>query len=40
MSMEFGIDITFARGYLKDANGPTVEAEGVLIRPAWARDAG
>lgn len=31
---------TFARGYLKDANGATVEAEGVFIRPAWARDAG
>lgn len=31
---------TFARGYLRDANGPTVEAEGVFIRPAWARDAG
>jgi acyl-coenzyme A thioesterase PaaI-like protein len=31
---------TFARGYLKDAEGPTVEAEGVFIRPAWARDAG
>ncbi|RAV16255.1 PaaI family thioesterase [Mycolicibacterium sp. GF69] len=31
---------TFARGYLIDAEGPTVEAEGVFIRPAWARDAG
>jgi acyl-coenzyme A thioesterase PaaI-like protein len=31
---------TFARGYLKDADGPTVEAEGVFIRPACARDAG
>ncbi|OBB38802.1 PaaI family thioesterase [Mycobacterium sp. 852002-51961_SCH5331710] len=31
---------TFARGYLLDAEGPTVEAEGVFIRPAWARDAG
>ncbi|SEH75114.1 Acyl-coenzyme A thioesterase PaaI, contains HGG motif [Mycolicibacterium rutilum] len=31
---------TFARGYLKDADGATVEAEGVFIRPAWARDAG
>jgi acyl-coenzyme A thioesterase PaaI-like protein len=31
---------TFARGYLKDADGTTVEAEGVFIRPAWARDAG
>ncbi|WP_326546273.1 PaaI family thioesterase [Mycolicibacterium sp. ND9-15] len=31
---------TFARGYLIDAEGPTVEAEGVFIRPAWARDVG
>jgi acyl-coenzyme A thioesterase PaaI-like protein len=31
---------TFARGYLIDAEGPTVEAEGVFIRPVWARDAG
>lgn len=31
---------TFAKGYLKDADGVTVEAEGVFIRPAWARDAG
>lgn len=31
---------TFARGYLKDAEGATVEAEGVFILPAWARDAG
>jgi acyl-coenzyme A thioesterase PaaI-like protein len=31
---------TFARGYLSDADGATVEAEGVFIRPAWARDAG
>lgn len=31
---------TFARGYLKDAQGITVEAEGVFIKPAWARDAG
>ncbi|WP_370375177.1 PaaI family thioesterase [Mycolicibacterium sp. CR10] len=31
---------TFARGYLKDAEGVTVEAEGVFIKPAWARDAG
>lgn len=31
---------TFARGYLTDADGTTVEAEGVFIRPAWARDAG
>jgi acyl-coenzyme A thioesterase PaaI-like protein len=31
---------TFARGTLSDAEGVTVEAEGVFIRPAWARDAG
>ncbi|VEG40510.1 uncharacterized protein, possibly involved in aromatic compounds catabolism [Mycolicibacterium flavescens] len=31
---------TFARGYLLDAQGATVEAEGVFIQPAWARDAG
>jgi acyl-coenzyme A thioesterase PaaI-like protein len=31
---------TFARGYLIDADGVTVEAEGVFIQPAWARDAG
>ena len=31
---------TFARGYLSDAEGATVEADGVFIRPAWARDAG
>lgn len=31
---------TFARGRLIDADGVTVEAEGVFITPAWARDAG
>jgi acyl-coenzyme A thioesterase PaaI-like protein len=31
---------TFARGYLSDADGHTVEAEGVFIRPAWARNVG
>jgi len=31
---------TFARGYLSDADGTTVEADGIFIRPAWARDAG
>jgi acyl-coenzyme A thioesterase PaaI-like protein len=31
---------TFARGDLSDADGTTVEAEGVFIKPAWARDAG
>lgn len=30
---------TFARGYLMDADGVTVEAEGVFIKPAWARGA-
>jgi hypothetical protein len=30
---------TYARGFLADADGPTVEAEGVFIMPAWARDA-
>lgn len=30
----------FARGYLRDADGVTVEADGVFIQPAWARDAG
>jgi acyl-coenzyme A thioesterase PaaI-like protein len=31
---------TYARGFLSDAQGTTVEAEGVFIMPAWARDAG
>ncbi len=31
---------TYARGELSDADGVTVEAEGVFIQPAWARDAG
>ena len=30
---------TYARGFLADADGPAVEAEGVFIMPAWARDA-
>jgi acyl-coenzyme A thioesterase PaaI-like protein len=29
----------FARGYLSDAAGVTAEAEGVFIKPAWAREA-
>lgn len=29
---------TFAKGVIADADGPTVEAEGVFIRPAWARE--
>jgi acyl-coenzyme A thioesterase PaaI-like protein len=31
---------TYARGFLGDADGWTVEADGVFIRPVWARDAG
>jgi len=31
---------SFAKGYLLDADGITVEAEGVFIQPAWARDVG
>jgi acyl-coenzyme A thioesterase PaaI-like protein len=31
---------TYARDYLGTADGWTVEADGVFIRPAWARDAG
>jgi acyl-coenzyme A thioesterase PaaI-like protein len=31
---------TYARGFLSDGQGPTVEAEGVFIMPAWARDGG
>ncbi|HWS91527.1 MAG TPA: PaaI family thioesterase [Mycobacterium sp.] len=30
---------TFARGFISDAEGITVEAEGVFIQPAWAREA-
>jgi acyl-coenzyme A thioesterase PaaI-like protein len=29
----------FARGSISDAKGVTVEAEGVFIEPAWAREA-
>lgn len=29
---------TYARGFIGDADGPTVEAEGVFITPAWARN--
>ena len=29
---------TFAAGTISDAEGPTVRAEGVFIRPKWARD--
>lgn len=33
---------TYARGYLSDSEGHTVEADGVFIQPVWARagDAG
>lgn len=31
---------TFVRGHLSDASGITVEAEGVFVRPAWAREVG
>ena len=30
---------TFARGFISDGEGITVEAEGVFIQPAWAREA-
>lgn len=30
---------TYARGFISDAEGITVEAEGVFIQPAWAREA-
>ena len=29
---------TFAAGFISDAEGPTVRAEGVFIRPKWVRD--
>jgi len=31
---------TYARGVLRDADGTTVEADGVFIEPAWAREVG
>jgi acyl-coenzyme A thioesterase PaaI-like protein len=31
---------TFVSGHVSDADGKTVEAEGIWIKPAWARDAG
>jgi len=31
---------TFVRGHLSDSEGITVEAEGIFVQPAWARDAG
>ncbi len=30
---------TFVSGHMSDAEGKTVEAEGMFIKPAWARDA-
>jgi hypothetical protein len=30
---------TYARGFISDQQGPTVEADGVFITPAWARAA-
>ena len=29
---------TYARGVISDAQGPTVEAEGIFIMPVWARE--
>lgn len=29
---------TFARGFIADEDGHTVEADGVFITPAWARE--
>lgn len=31
---------TFVSGHLSDAEGRTVDAEGIFVEPAWARDAG
>jgi Thioesterase superfamily len=31
---------SFVSGHLSDAEGITVEAEGIFIKPTWARDAG
>ncbi|MGH3635592.1 PaaI family thioesterase [Mycobacterium sp.] len=31
---------TFVRGHLCDSEGITAEAEGIFVRPAWAREAG
>ncbi len=31
---------TYVSGHLSDAEGKTVEAEGIFVQPAWARDAG
>jgi Thioesterase superfamily len=29
---------TYAKGFIADTDGPTVEADGVFIQPVWARD--
>lgn len=29
---------TYARGHISDSSGVTVEADGVFIKPSWARD--
>jgi len=31
---------TFVSGHMSDGEGKTVEAEGIFIKPVWARDAG
>jgi hypothetical protein len=31
---------SFVSGHLSDAEGVTVEAEGIFVRPAWAREVG
>ena len=31
---------TFVSGHMSDAEGKTVEAEGIFIKPVWARNAG
>lgn len=30
---------TYAHGFIGDAQGPTAEAEGVFVMPAWARES-
>lgn len=30
---------TYVRGFISDADGPTAEADGVFIKPAWARES-
>jgi hypothetical protein len=31
---------TFVSGHLSDSEGVTVEAEGIFVQPAWAREVG